>query len=423
MTRARFVWASIAPALFLFVLPITHTTPLRLTCLGLSLVSIVVTWKHLRPATLPPLSLRIALPAWIVVCLAACLYSIEPSYSWGEFRNEVLVTMIAFAVFYRLTDGRAAWHVWRAVLAASFVTAASIAIFSYRRDGEWLRSSFVGDRNAFSTYIVLTVPFLLMLWMESAGRPRRRVAVALALLLALVAGAATQNRNMWIAIALECVGAALLAWFRLDPAARRALRTRYLVAGLLGTVVFAGSLVYVTYGKAIDSKTTFEERARIDRDPRFEIWVYAGERIRERPWFGHGYGRGILRSDFRTHFDNILKWHGHNMLIDYVLEAGVFGGLVLVGLFAALARHAWRVYRLADEAASRFGAWSLMLLSGVAIKVMTDDILVRESSLLFWSSLGISFGFAAREARGALDFSDDARSDPRPPRPRDTVAA
>ncbi len=422
MTKARFSWELIAPAIFLFVLPITHTTPLRLTCLGLSLVSIAATLKRRRPAALPSTSLRVALVAWIAVCLAACLYSIEPEYSWGEFRNEVLVTTIAFVTFYWLTDGPAAWRVWRAALAASFVTVALLALYSYRRDGEWLRSSFVGDRNAFSTYIVLIVPFLLLLWME-AGDRRRRIAVGLALLLALVAGAATQNRNMWIAIALECVAAALLAWFRLAPAARRALRRRYLVASLIGTVVFAGSLVYVTYGKAIDSKTTFEERARIDRDPRFEIWVYAAERIRERPWFGYGYGRGILRSDFRTHFDNILKWHGHNMLIDYVLEAGVLGGLVIVGLFAALARQAWRVYRVADDAASRFGAWSLTLLIGVAIKVMTDDILVRESSLLFWSALGMSFGFAARASRQTLDFSDDTRSDPRTPRPRDALAA
>ena len=361
----------------------------------------MATLKRQQPAALPSTSLLVAIPAWIAVCLAACLYSIDPEYSWGEFRNEVVVTTIAFVVFYRLTDGPAAWRVWRTVLAASFVTVSLVAIYSSRRDGEWLRSSFVGDRNAFSTYIVLIVPFLLLLWMEAGDRPRRRLAVGLALLLALVAGAATQNRNMWIAIAAECVAAALLAWFRLAPAARRALRRRYLVAGLVGTVVFAGSLVYVTYGKAVDSNTTFEERARIDRDPRFEIWVYAAKRISERPWFGYGYGRGILRSDFRKHFDNILKWHGHNMVIDYLLEAGVFGGLVIVGLFAALARHAWRVYRLADDAASRFGTWSLMMLLGVAIKVMTDDILVRESSLLFWSALGISFGFAARVSRQA----------------------
>jgi O-antigen ligase len=142
-----------------------------------------------------------------------------------------------------------------------------------------------------------------------------------------------------------------------------------------------------------------EEVARFDRDPRFEIWVYAAERIRERPWSGYGYGRGILRSDFRTHFDNILKWHGHNVVIDYVMEAGVLGGVVIIGLFVALAMHAWRIYRSGDERAWRFGVWSLAMLAGIALKVMTDDILVRESSLLFWSALGMSFGVASRAGR------------------------
>ncbi len=35
------------------------------------------------------------------------------------------------------------------------------------------------------------------------------------------------------------------------------------------------------------------------------------------------------------------------------------------------------------------------MLTGIVLKVMTDDILVRESSLLFWSCLGMTFGLAA----------------------------
>ena len=396
MTQGRRPWEFVAPGVFLFILPVAHTTPLRAACIVLSVLTAAwMSRRGVRGSLLPP-SLVVALAAWIVFALVACLNSIEPSYSWGEFRNEVLATTAMFGVFFWLTDGPVAWQRWRAILLASCVAVTTIAIVAYLRDGDWLRSSFVGDRNAFSTYVVLIVPFLLATWIEAVGNPLRRGVVAAALLLALVSGACTQNRNMWFGIAAECVLFAMLFWFRSTPEARRRLRVRYLVSAVVGIALFCGTLAFVIHQKAVVSNTSTEEQTRFDRDPRFEIWAYAGEKIRERPWTGYGYGRGILRSDFRTHFDNILKWHGHNMFIDAVMGAGVFGGIALIGLFVTLGMHAWRIYRTADDDAWHFGAWPLAMLVGIVLKVMTDDIMVRESSLLFWSVMGIAFGFAAR---------------------------
>jgi O-antigen ligase len=49
--------------------------------------------------------------------------------------------------------------------------------------------------------------------------------------------------------------------------------------------------------------------AHLESDPRVKIWAYAVERIAERPWLGHGYGRGILGKDFVARFQgNILNW-------------------------------------------------------------------------------------------------------------------
>ena len=397
MWPLRFGWIDIAPAVFLFILPIAHTTPLRIACLVLSAITAGLAVRRRASAGRPTTSLTLAFAFWFCVCLAACFTSIEPSYSWGEFRNEVLSTAAAFVVFWLLTDDAAATRRWSAALLVSFLAVATIATASYLFGGDWGRSGLTGDRNAYSTYVVLIVPFLFYRWFTAAGRARGwRIGLAAAIALALVSGSLTQNRNLWFAVAMEAVCFAALVWFRQSPAVRRTLRRRYFTATILGVVVFAGALAFVVQQKAVVSGTSTEEQARFDRDPRLEIWRYAAERIRERPWFGHGYGRGILRADFRAHFDNPLKWHGHNLVVDYALEAGVVGALAIVGLLLALTFNAWRVYRSDDPSLWPLGAWALTMLLGIFIKVMTDDILVRDNALLFWSVLGIVFGQASR---------------------------
>ena len=326
----RVRWELVAPCIVLFILPVAHTTPLRFVCIGLSVIAALATLRHHRAARMPPRLVFAAIALWFCVCIAASLASIEPAYSWGEFRNEALTPTIAFAVFFWLTDDVATWRRFRLVLLASFFAVSVIAIVSYQCDADWLRSSFVGDRNAFSTYVVLIVPLLLLSWVspDLTGRTWRAV-LAAALLLAVVAGASTQNRNMWFAIAAECIVFAGVVWLRAPAAAKRRLGLRLVVVGAIGAVAFVGLMVVVIQQKAIVSKTSTEEQARFDRDPRFEIWRYAESRIAERPWTGYGYGRGILRRDFRARFGDPLKWHGHNMAIDAVMEAGVAGGIAI----------------------------------------------------------------------------------------------
>ena len=399
-SSARFSWIDVAPALFLMVLPIAHTTPLRIACLVLSALAAALATRRRASAGRPTTSLAVAIAFWSCVCLAACFTSIEPSYSWGELRNEVLSTVAAFVVFWVLTDDASATRRWSIALLVSFIVIAPFATASYLLGGDWSRGGLTGDRNAYSTYIVLIVPFLFHRWFTAGGRTRRwRIGIAAAIVLALVSGSLTQNRNLWFAVAVEGCCFAALVWFRQSPEVRRRLRLRYLASAVVGVVVFAGALAFVVHQKAVVSRTSTAEQARFDRDPRFEIWRYAGERISEHPWFGHGYGRGILRSDFRTHFANPLKWHGHNLVVNYALEAGVVGVIAIVGLLLALIVNAWRVYRSGDPSLWPLGAWALTMIAGLLVKTMTDDILVRDNALLFWSVLGIVFGQASRGRR------------------------
>ena len=392
---ARIPYEFFAPCVFLFILPITHTTPLRVACLVIAAVTTLVAAKRRPPAGRPALGLLLVMSAWILMALVTSATSIEPEYSWGEFRNEVLSPVGAFGVFFFLTSGARAWRLWRNTLLASIVVVSILAITSYLSGDGWAREGFVGDRNAMSTYVVLVVPFVLLLWIQDT-RPSVRAGIAVAGLLALLAAVFTQNRNIWFAIAIEALVFAALVWWKAPREHRGRLALKLAGGGLIMAVLLSLTLAYVVREKAALSNLSVESQARFDRDPRFEIWAYAGERIRERPWSGYGFGRGILRKDFRSHFDNPLKWHGHNMVVNYVMEAGVFGGVVLVALFAALMAQAAAIYRRRDPFVWPFGLWAIAMLTGIALKVMTDDVLIRENSLLLWSVLGMVFGLALR---------------------------
>ena len=63
------------------------------------------------------------------------------------------------------------------------------------------------------------------------------------------------------------------------------------------------------------------------------------ERLRERPIFGFGFGRGILQEDFREALGSPLYWHGHDVFLNQALGMGVIGLALFataLGLFTAI---------------------------------------------------------------------------------------
>lgn len=398
---ARFPYEWIAPCLFLFILPITHTTPGRTILLAITAIGTALAFRGRTRVARPSPAVCALVLLWAAFAIVASWTSIEPDYSWGEFRNEVLQPLAAFLAFLFLTASVGSWRTFRDTLLASAGIASLVALVGYFTGSDWGRQGYVGDRNAFSTYVVLIFPLILMAGYEAwslPGRTRRSVVVAIGVL-ALVAAMHTQNRNMWFSIALECLLFSLLVWWRQPAVQRRAQLRRLAAIYVVGLVLLGATMTYVIVGKAKVSNLSVESQARVDQDPRFEIWHYAAGRIGQRPWTGYGFGRGILRKDFRAHFDNILKWHGHNMVVNYAIEGGVAGAVLLVALFASLVAQSVALYRSAAPGVWVLGAWTATMIAGIALKVMTDDVLIRENSLLFWSCLGMAFGLGLRWMR------------------------
>jgi len=380
--------AVIPACIFLFVLPITHTVGIRTVTLGLIALAAAYVWWRERPPA-PPRTLLIAMAAWAGVAVASLLWTIDFEYSRGEVRNEVAYPLIAFFAFYVLTPGEARWRLWVRVLVASATVIAVYAFANFIRHAGWYTQAYVGDRNAYSTYAVLVTPVLLAGVLDRGLGMQWRVVTVVALVLTLGAGALTQNRIMWVAL-LVAVLVLLAARFRWRAASGRA-RTAVL-AGVLALGVAGGAQIATVSGQKTLAPGGGTLAKQLEGDPRVKIWAYAAERIGERPWLGYGYGRGILGKDFVARFQgNILNWHGHNVFLNAAMGGGIVLAAALVALFAALA-----VALARGSRASAPCAFVLAVLVAAIVKSLTDDVLIRETSLLFWSLAGMALGVAGR---------------------------
>ena len=383
----------IPAAVFLFILPFTHTVALRLLCLAVaSLTALYCASRRPRPS----LPLRLPLLFWAGIALLSVIWSIEPSYSVGEFRNEVGYAMLAFLAFFYLTESESEWRFWQLTLTLSAVVIALFAVYYYTHYHTWITTERIGDRNAYSTYIVLIMPLLLLAAVRSKGLTR--IFVLASIPLALITGYLTLNRIMWAAMTAEfAIFGSLVFLKALLPPRKR-------LAGILGLVascvLLSTAFVLSSYEKSGGAAESVEAMKHYtEQDPRVEIWLYATKQIAQRPLTGYGFGRGILRHQFTQHFNTALHWHAHNMLLNYALEAGIFGVLGLLGLFFAMVWTFWKLFKTECADVWPIGVFGLTLLAGLAIKTATDDILVRDNALLFWSLIGMALGLAQHRLR------------------------
>ena len=392
----------LAPAwVFLFVLPIGHTIAVRLSCLLLATILAVATWRRDPPPSPSFLWPVLPLAAWALASLA---WSVDPAFSWREIQNSFLYSACAFASFYAVArDETTVTRLCSAILVALPIMAVP-AIVSVIHSGHesWFRKASFGDPGTFSSYLINVLPIVLVTL--AAERTRGvRIVGAIALLLIAVGAAITLNRAVWLA-------ALAMAAVHFGLRARRAGRSWLRIGAV---VLVATAIAIPAVGKlsvefrpspAGANQAPDEMQSVVTRDARWAIWRYASAMIEARPLTGYGFGRGILRDRMRPALGgDPNNWHAHNLFLNFALGVGVPAAFVLVLMFAVLAHWFWRRSIRADEPTFAMCTMGLTLIVGTLVKNMTDDIFIRDTSLLFWSIVGIAAGFAARQSRPAVE--------------------
>ncbi len=379
----------------------------RASFLTLAAIALLARWRDsLRIlAESMPRDVAILGLAWIALCSASLSWSVDPAYTAGELKPELLYAAMAFVVFFvAAAHDRTLWAKWWAFAMAGAALAFVGRLLQDVVPFEISRQEVDAGAGPYSTHLVLLLPLLLALdWPRPWGRGHRPRALLAALCLLLAAAWYTGNRIVWLAFGAQLM-VGIVTWRRLPGTPREravTLRRLAVVAAVAFAIAFAASIAE-RYERNLLHDTGVPPG--LEHDLRPKIWETAWGKLREAPWLGHGFGREVLAPTFAPLTPKGVNHpeirHAHNTFLDISLEVGVIGLAVFLALLIALARRYAALLR--DAELAPLGSIGLALIAGFVVKNLTDDFLYRQNGLVFWALNAMLLGLAsgARNARG-----------------------
>ena len=380
-------------ALFLAACLFSHTVALRLLLLaaGIVLASITIARDRHGIKALPPIWLPFLL--WGLWGAASIVWSVEPDRSEKEWRNEVFYTGAALWICFVGAQARNAARIVLPVLGIAITVAIAIALWSFSLGWEKYLVGLHSGPGDHSSALLTLLPCLAMAaWYGSRAGWARPVRMLIPLLAVLFATSAyfTLNRTLWLGFAVQLMLLGGLLLMRTDRFQRaRLTRQRILSAGVALVAVI--SLAFFSIQATREATGTGKALAA---DHRLLLWPEIIEQIAERPLIGYGFGRGLLRDPLHAEFRSLdgHLWHAHNIVLEALIQVGVPGLVLLALLLGILAREGWRYARSADERTMACGIALIAVLAGMLMRNMTDTLLVRQNSLLFWGICGVLLG-------------------------------
>lgn len=387
----RFRIVALASAcLFVFTLAFNHAYALRLVALTVALAFALAAggWRDLRA-----LPARRTWAAWAIIAAVSVVWALDRRESLAEFRHEVIYGFAAFATWFVLArhGNDARWLCL--VLAATVAAVLALGASALTAKPAYFHLGRYAGVGSLSTLLVTALPVLLLLALLAPPRSLARGGALVLALGCLVAGVLTLNRMFGIAAAAEIAAFAGLSM--------RTWRTRHRAWLMLGVLVvaacFAAASLLLTAQLRIAREAPGAELGAIfGRDPRFELWRFALDRIAEHPWLGNGIGKWSSSEIFAARFHDTLRLHAHNMLLNRALETGLPGMAAFVALLSVIAAGFVRMARSGALPLAAVGAAALAMMLGVILKNLTDDFFVGQTALLFWSLAGAALGYADR---------------------------
>lgn len=137
------------------------------------------------------------------------------------------------------------------------------------------------------------------------------------------------------------------------------------------------------------------------KSDRFEIWRFWLDKVANNPWTGLGYGWPVPGNFYKSvrpqELPSIMFSHGHNLLLNKLLQLGILGLLLFCSVMAQLGWQGWQAWR------HRQNGWGLALLLMVLfmlLRNMTDDGFRGHNVLLFWILAGVMLAWLPQMTSG-----------------------
>ena len=327
-----------------------------------------------------------AVAAWALWSIASLAWSVDPSFSAQEVKSDVLWGLVTMTIFYVAVAAEPrGFTALAGTLLAGLAFWTALAIGFAMSSAGWDARLFHRGEGAFATYLVTVSPFLaFLLWPAPAGvatGSRSLVVAVLLITLVLVAARMSDNRILWIAFAASVIIIAASARSRVSPVWKAAS------AGVL-ILVFALLFVDAARQRAVTPSDS-PVASTLAADPRIAIWKHASDRIRARPWHGHGYGLHILGGEIGSGVNDERIMHPHNLFASQWLQTGAIGLALFVLMLGTVAVAYGRFIRSRDRVLAHLGAVGLAVLAGFVIRNLTDDFFIRANGKILFAANAI----------------------------------
>lgn len=286
----------------------------------------------------------------------------------------------------------------------------------------YLKPGYAGDANGtyinhddFAGLIEMTLPFCVALaiaqawraararrasgvrgFLESLGQPAAQKCLLLgfASLLMFLAIAFSQSRMGLLAAAISLAAIGILAGAR-----KSRMRGALLASGMVITGVLAAFWMGVQPIVTHFVNLPREAAVRGALGSRLTIWKDASAMLWKHPWLGAGLGSfpyGFTR--VQNTFLGYKVLHAHNDYLEYAVELGIPGALLLFGMIAYVAAGLARACRLPssddpDAAAVALGA--LGATGALLVHSIADfNLHIPANALVFSVALGMGYAAA-----------------------------
>lgn len=305
------------------------------TMVALLLVAVTALSLLLKIAITPDFDLKyLKTNAWILILILVVCVSAMTSISLEESRNIALL-MTAFIMSYFIVintiDNKKQFRFLLYVFAFASVITAIIGIYQYIfgdvYSQAWLDSEMFEDikmrvystfenPNVYGEYLILAIPIIFSLFWTEKGWLKKLVLLGMfgIDMLALVL---TFSRGCWLGIILA-IGILLLIIDR-----------RFIWVGIVGLIVLPFVLPetimnrFLSIGNLDDSSTSY----------RVYIWLGTIAMLKDYWFSGIGLGTTSFNTIYPIYsYNNISAPHSHNLFLQLIVEYGIIGLLVFLGV-------------------------------------------------------------------------------------------
>lgn len=378
----RSLWLTCFATLLLIALPIPHTVAMRLLALLALVILVAYQWSLLDTPTIPCKPIFIA---WLVIPILFLPFAISWDYSLGEVKTEVVYGILGFLIFFAINQSTLWLRFFIIVIGMSASSFSVIGIIQSLPMSVWDELSLVGGSASFATYVITVLPLALPAWWLFIGRQRFFVLSGVSLI--LLSGLLTNQRIVLPVILIQLIIATIL----LKP---DHIRLKSILLSLLSLISVLSTIAYFS----LQSRQAVIGVSPLMEDPRLLALERTLSIIAESPWVGFGFGREAMKL---AHPEiNDIMWHAHNTLLNYGVELGIVGIVLILGIWSCLAFHYWRIQKGAvDPIVKSAAVAGLCIVLGVIARNQVNDMFHRDLSLLFWCINGMLLGFLLRQQK------------------------